>query len=108
MRKLLIGSYTTHSKLLHQNVNDCPVDIQLHKRFLNFFRSVITSDKEIVNLCGKLALNSSGSAICDNVNYIWYKYGIIYPKYEVASFSNELVSTICDYEQLVLKFVSQT
>ena len=89
----------TSSYKLHQIVNDCPVEIQLHKRFLKFFRSIITSDNELVNLCGKLVLKGSGSAICDNVNYIWYKYGIMYSKYEVASFSNE-VSTICGYEQL--------
>ena len=67
---------------------------------LKSFRPVITSDNEIVNLCGKLVLKGSGSATCDNVNYIGYKYSIMYPNYEVASYDNELVNTICGYEQL--------
>ena len=55
-----------------------------------FLKSVISSANTIVKLCGNLVLNGTGSTICKNINYIWYKHIFKYSKYEVANYATAL------------------
>ena len=43
-RRLLNVPYNTHCKLLYPIVSDIPVEVQLHKRFVNFAREVMLSN----------------------------------------------------------------
>ena len=73
MHKLLTIPSKTHCKLLHLIVNDISVKLQIHKRFLKFFHSVISSDNEIIKMCDQLMLTGSRSTVCNTINYIWSK-----------------------------------
>ena len=82
--KLLDVPQTTHSSSLHLIFEDIPVNVQIHIHCVKFFKSVISSENTIVKLCSKLALNGSGSTICKNINYIWFKYSLKYSNYDTA------------------------
>jgi hypothetical protein len=71
----------THNALLPIICNDLPVDMQLHKRLLKFLWKAIPSSNTCINLCAKLALNGSGSAVGNSLNYMSYKYK--FSKYNV-------------------------
>ena len=68
--------YRSHCKLLPLICGDIPVEVQLHKRFLKFFHKVITSNNDIVNFCGRLALGGSCSRTCNSLNFICAKYSM--------------------------------
>ena len=74
IRRLLKLPYKTHSSYLPCIVDDLPVEIQIHKRFLTFFHTSITSKNNVLRTCSQLALNGSNSTACKNLNYIWFKY----------------------------------
>ena len=73
IRRLLNIPYNTHSDLLHLICNDLPVDCQLHKRVYKFVVSLSKSENMYNNLSLKLALNGSGSRICNSINHICHK-----------------------------------
>ena len=48
--------------------------MQLHTRFLKFFHMTLSSKNDCISLCAKIALNGSGSIICQNLNLVSYIY----------------------------------
>ena len=74
IRRLLNIPYNTHSDLLHLICTDLPVDCLLHKRVYKFVVSLSKSENMYNNLSLKLALNGSGSRICNSINHICHKY----------------------------------
>ena len=102
IRRLLNLPYRTHCKLLNMVCNDLPVDMQIHKRFIKFFHSVITNPNKCIEMCGKLVMNGSQSITCHNLNYICALYSLrkdILPKSNVSriihSMANVYVSSQC-------------
>ena len=85
--------FTTWRKCIHQLlgnqvlVNDIPMDAQVHKRFLNFFESLIKSSNPVVKLCGQLVLSGSRTTVCKSLNYIWSKYNVIVSKSDKNSYT---------------------
>ena len=98
VRRLLDIPYNTHGKLLHMILNDSPVEAQLYNRFLNFFKSVISSENKVLKLCGNLVLNGSGSTVCDNINYVRYKYNLRRSKLDILGYKNDLLKMECQNE----------
>ena len=75
MRRLCNISPRTHCNLLPLIVGDDPVDVQLHRRFVNFFSNLLSSTNSCVQILSKLALNSN-SNVSKSVCFISRKYGI--------------------------------
>ena len=49
--------------------------------------SVISSENPVINMCGKLALNSE-SNVCNSINHIWYKYNLQVHKEQLYTTEN--------------------
>ena len=81
IRRILNISSRTHCRYLNTLCADFPVDMQLHTRFLKFFHMTLSSNNDCISLCAKLALNGSGSIICQNLNLVSYIYSI--NKYQI-------------------------
>ena len=75
IRTLLDVPYRTHSALLPLLVDDLPVDMQLHKRFLKFFFSCVHSSNEVISMCSFLALRGSGSNAAKSIEFLCTLYG---------------------------------
>ena len=76
IRRLLNVPYNTHCKLLYPVVSDIPVEMQLHKRFVNFAREVMLSNNSLIKLCFRLAINGSCSSFCNSYIFIKYTYNM--------------------------------
>ena len=76
IRRISNISSRTHCRYLNILCSDFPVDMQLHTRFLKFFHMTLSSQNDCISLCAKLALNGSGSIICQNLNLVSYIYSI--------------------------------
>jgi hypothetical protein len=76
VRRLMGVHPRTHCALLNFICGDTPVDFQLHKRFIKFLHTVLTSDNECVRICGELALSGSRSAVCNSANLVSFRYGL--------------------------------
>ena len=70
IRRLLMISPRSHSNLLHLIVNDLPIEIQLHKRFIKFFYSILHSENPCTRICAHLELNNSNSLTGKSLNFI--------------------------------------
>ena len=68
--------YNTHCKLLHSIVRYIPVEMQLHKRFLNFAKGVMLSNNSLIKICFKLEISESYSSFCSSYVFIKYSYNI--------------------------------
>ena len=67
--------------------------MQLHTRFLKLFDMTLSSKNDCISLCAKLALNGSGSIICQNLNLVSYIYSI--NKYQIKiSHVNQIIENI--------------
>jgi hypothetical protein len=64
----------TRCHLLHLICQDKSVEMQLHKRFLNFFSKIILSHNDSVRLMGKMVIGGSRSATSNSVNCLCHKY----------------------------------
>ena len=73
VRYVLGLPYKTHSNLLPLVCNDKPINLQLYKRFIKFFSSIINNNNSVISLCGELALQGSNSSACNNLNVISYQ-----------------------------------
>ena len=76
IRRIFSLPYRTHCRFLHLITRELPIDVQLHLRTLNMFKSFATSNNTIVKLCSNLAMNGSGSPIANSINFIAFKYHI--------------------------------
>ena len=83
--RILNISSRTHCRYLNILCSDFPVDIQLHTRFLKIFHMTLSSKNGCISLCAKIALNGSGSIICQNLNLVSYIYSI--DKYQIKLFT---------------------
>ena len=75
LKRLLDISMRTHTAYLYCIVNDNPVENQLHKRFIKFFRGC-TDGNSYTRLCVQLVSSGSQSNICNSVNHITHLYGL--------------------------------
>jgi hypothetical protein len=73
LRKLLQIPLRTHNALLHYICEDIPVDFQIFRRFIKFFRSLFINNNVYSRMCGLLALHGSMSATCNSLNFVCYK-----------------------------------
>jgi len=89
IRRLFRIPYRTHCDLLNLICNDLPIDVQMHKRMIKFIHNSINSDNICIRTCLSLAYNGSQSVMCDNINYIFHKYGI-----SKSSFSSQKLNTV--------------
>lgn len=76
LRRIFNLPSRTHCSLLSFIAQDIPVDIQLHRRLLNFFFQFCNSHNRLVNLCSQLVMNGSRSHLCNSLNLIKWKYFI--------------------------------
>ena len=77
IRRLLNIPYNTHNHLLPLICNDLPVECQLYKRIFKFVLSLSRSENIYNNLSLNLALNGSGSRMCNSLNYLCHKYCLV-------------------------------
>ena len=47
-----------------------PIEYQMCCRFVNFFKSLVESDNALTQLCSKLVLSGSRSAICNRLTHV--------------------------------------
>ena len=66
--------YNTHCKLLHSIIRYIPVEMQLHKRFMNFAKEVMLSNNSLIKLCFKLEISGSCFGFCNSSVFIKYSY----------------------------------
>ena len=96
----------SHSNLLHLIVNDRPIEMQLHKRFIKFFYSILYSENPCTRICANLALNKSNSITGKKLNFICNLY-----RFDKTFFVTQPVKKLFkhlkpnDPEPLVLKSV---
>ena len=76
VRRIWNLPYTTHNNLLNHVCNEECIDVQIHKRFVVFFLSLLKTENKYVKCCVNMALNGSRSKLCNSLNYIAYKYKI--------------------------------
>ena len=74
VRKLLGLHPRAHSILLPHVINDKPLEVMLHSRFLKFMWNGLHSHNKLVYLCSKLALLGSGSSAAQSLNHISATY----------------------------------
>ena len=77
--------------------DDIPIEAQLHKRYVKFLRNILHSENHVVQLCGKLMVRGSQSAVSKSFHYLLHHYLLS-------------DSQICDYENVAkkIKIISST
>ena len=70
--------------------DDIPIEAQLHTRFVKFLNNILHSENHLVQLCGKLIVRGSQSAVSKGFHDLLYHY----------SLSD---SQICDYKNVAKK-----
>lgn len=70
IRYILQIPNTTHSRFLHLICNDRPIKEVLYSRLIRFIHSLITSENHVNNICVKLALSGSNSAVGNNITVV--------------------------------------
>ena len=88
---------TTHCNLLDLICQDIPVIMQLHKRFMKFFCSLINSENVYLNTCAKLALNGSCSKLCNSITHICHKYHL--NRYSIGVNNGILLNSVLATDQ---------
>ena len=78
LRQLLKITHIAHGDYLPFTVEDFPIEGQLVKRFIKFYKSVTNSDNNILQFCGQLVTHRSNSAVCKSVRYVKSKYNLKY------------------------------
>jgi hypothetical protein len=82
VRKLFGLPLRTHCILLPEIMSSLPIEVQMHKRFVQFAWKAIHSENVCVSTCASLALDGSLSSVCNSINFISYKYNI--SKYDLV------------------------
>ena len=72
IRYLFNLPHRTHSVLLPLIVGDDNVQCQLHKRFIQFYKSLYSSDNTIISLCARLAEQGSRSAVANSLTSLCF------------------------------------
>ena len=98
VRRLFKLPYRTHCNLLPLIVNDFPIDVQLHLRFLKFLITIVNSNNNIISICVKQAINSGKSSVCKNLLFISEKYNL--PRNIIHSKFTSLKKNILSYLSL--------
>ena len=95
IRKIWNLPYNTHCNLLSLIIEDIPIEVQLHKRFIKFMQSLINSTNVCAKQCVFLALNDSGSSSCNSINHIAWRYGT--PKNKLFNYNKveDVLNLIC-------------
>ena len=70
MYTILDLPYRTHCSLLNFICDDIPIEYQMCCHFVNFFKSLVKSDNTLTQLCSKLVLSGSRSAICNSLTHV--------------------------------------
>ena len=78
---------------MHLVCNDLPPEGQLHLRTLKFVSALSKSSNSVVNMCYRLTLNGSRSAISNSLNVICQKYGL--NKYSECTSFAKTKRTVC-------------
>ena len=76
IRRLLDISPRSHGHLLHLLCGDDPVEVQIHRRFVNFMFSCYHSQNSLIALASKLVISGSRSGACNSLNYVCNMYNI--------------------------------
>lgn len=109
IRRLWGIPYRTHCRLLHHICDDRPVDVQLYKRVIKFFNTIIRSDNKCVSICGRLAIQGSRSSVANSLTHICQKYGInkftLFPDGAKYNFDSEFDSIDVEQGTAVRNFV---
>ncbi len=83
IRRLMGLPYTTHCNLLNIICQDLPVIDQLLKRCIQFISGVIKSANVISNICLRLAMGGSRSALCHSISHTSNLYNV--DRYHIGS-----------------------
>jgi hypothetical protein len=94
IRLLFKLPYTTHCNLLPDICNDIPIEVQIHKRIVQFVSSLISSNNKCINLAYKLMVNGSSSTISNSVSFICQKY-----KLDSFSLNHLSISSLHTHDQ---------
>ena len=74
VRKLWKLPYRTHSFLLPGICQDISIEHQLLSRSVKFVHSSVSVPNNVLNICGKLAMNGSGSSVCNTIAQIVHQF----------------------------------
>ena len=67
---------TTHCDLLPLIADSMPLECSLELKFISFYKSIATSENEIINYMAKSMLHSYNSTMRKNIRHLTYKYDI--------------------------------
>ena len=74
IRYLLDLPRRTHCSLLNYICDDVPISYQMCCRFQNFFKSLAQSHNTLTQLCSRLALRGSRSAVSNSLSYVSFVF----------------------------------
>ena len=98
IRKLFGIPNCTHGVLLNHLCDDIPVNIQVYKIFLNFFKSILSSTNVNYNMFALVVLNGSMSSTGNSLTYISNTSNIDKFKISNINVSEQLNQCIQPYE----------
>ena len=103
IRQLLNLPYRTHNELLPYICDDVKPLIQLLRRVISFIKGASNAKNELTELCYKLALNGSGSAISNNVSIISFLWSV--PREDVGLISRHVCPEIINNDAAICSSV---
>ena len=101
IRRIFLLPPTTHCHLLPGICNDKPVEVQLHLRFINFFRSCCQSLNPLVSLCSLLARAGSSSTCSDSLTVMSSLYS--FDRHDVSRYPRFLPTGAVPAEATIIR-----
>ena len=98
IRHIFSLPYRTHSRYLHLICNDLPIDFQLYKRFVKFFRSLCRSNNDVIIKCCSLIKSGSGSAVSNSLTKVSNFFKV--SRYDLGTVNLEIPDLNCNDEDL--------
>jgi len=92
--------YSCHSRLLHVICEDAPIDVQLYRRFLNFFLSLSHSRNSLVKAGFRLVLEGSGTATSETLTVV--AAHLRTRRHELHTCSVSLYEPVADDEEVTI------
>ena len=84
---------TTHCDLLPLIADNKPLECTLDLKFLSFYKTIISSENMAVRQVAHRMSKSPTSTLCNNVNYLMYKYDIC--EENIMTFSKDKLKKLC-------------
>jgi len=99
IRKIFGLPNTTHCGLLPYICDDFNINIQLYHRLITFCRTLEISSNNLTNICYQLALNGSGSALCNNISLISNFWSV--SRYDICNIDRARKHILPNHETII-------